>query len=121
MHFERKFEDRKNIEKTVVRMLASAGDAEGGKEGLDGWTGRIQHAPGPSQGWAGGLFALRVTRRGYLEALILGGEEVERITCHSQVQKKMKIIAEKPHTQTQYYRHHGTQCKPRGRVGKRLF
>ena len=36
----------------------------------------------------GGLFALRVTRRGYLEALRLGGEEVERITCRSQVQQK---------------------------------
>ena len=41
-------------------------------------TGQIRHAPGPSQGWAGGLFALRVTRRGTgrLEALRLEGFEV---------------------------------------------
>ena len=41
-------------------MVASAGDAEGGKEGLDGWTG---NAPGPSQGWAGGFHMLRTDRR----------------------------------------------------------
>ena len=70
--------DRKNIEKEVVRMVALAGDAESGKEGLDGWD-----RPGPARldhhkGWAGGLFALRVTRRGGLKAWRLGGLEAWR-------------------------------------------
>ena len=38
---------------------------------VDG-TDKIRHATAQA-GWAGGLFALRVTRRGYLETRRLGG------------------------------------------------
>ena len=52
----RKFGSGKKIEKTVVRMLASAGDADPGKEGFredKGQVGQIQHAfAHPSDGRA---------------------------------------------------------------------
>ena len=53
------------------KLVASAGDAEAAQEGFL-WLGlirqgQVQHAPAPTGG-AGGLFALRVTRRGPLEA-----------------------------------------------------
>ena len=71
--------DRKTLKKKVVGVVASAGDAEGGKEGLGGWDRPDPARPWPLPlGWAGGLFALRVTRRGTgrLEALRLEGFEV---------------------------------------------
>ena len=37
--FERKMGDEKKVVKKVVRMLASAGHAMAGKEGLGGWMG----------------------------------------------------------------------------------
>ena len=46
-------EGQEKVKKKVVGVVASAGDAEGGKEGLDGWTGQIWHAPGPSMGMGG--------------------------------------------------------------------
>ena len=39
--------DIKKVKKQVVKEIASAGDAEGGKEGLDGWTGRDSARPWP--------------------------------------------------------------------------
>ena len=47
-HFERKMRDRKKVKKKVVKVIASAGDAEGGKEGLGGWDGQdsARHGPG---------------------------------------------------------------------------
>ena len=58
--------DEKNDEKKVVSAVASAGTAYPGKEGF----GRIPERADlarlrSSFGWAGGLFALRVTRRGH--------------------------------------------------------
>ena len=47
--------DRKKHKKKVVKEIASAGDAEGGKEGLGGWDRPDLARHGPSQGWAGGL------------------------------------------------------------------
>ena len=67
----RNFGGGKNDEKTVVSVVASAGNADPGKEGFreDSQVGEggIQHAFAHPNGWAGGLFALRVTRRGHLE------------------------------------------------------
>ena len=65
----RNFGGGKNDEKTVVSAVASAGNADPGKEGFRedsqvGEMGQIQHAFAHPNGWAGGLFALRVTRRG---------------------------------------------------------
>ena len=63
----RNFGGGKNDEKTVVSVVASAGNADPGKEGFreDSQVdemGGIQHAFAHPNGWAGGLFALRVTR-----------------------------------------------------------
>ena len=44
---------RKKVKKQVVGAVASAGDAEGGKEGLDGWTGRGSARPWPIAGMGG--------------------------------------------------------------------
>ena len=44
-------------------------------------TGKIQHATAQAS-WAGGLFALRVTRRGHLEA---GGVEALRLGGFRQI------------------------------------
>ena len=64
-----KFGGAKKVEKNVVRVVASAGDAYPSKEGFreDSHVGQVQHAFAHPNGWAGGLFALRVTRRGHLE------------------------------------------------------
>ena len=52
-----------------MKVLASAGDTDPGKEGFredsQVGVGGIQHAFAHPNGWAGGLFALRVTRRGH--------------------------------------------------------
>ena len=61
-----------------MKEIASAGDAEGGKEGLGGWDSKDPARPRSSFGWAGGLFALRVTRRGGLKAWRLEGLEAWR-------------------------------------------
>ena len=65
----RKFGGAKKVGKNVVSVVASAGDAYPSKEGFreDSQVGKIQHAFAHPNGWAGGLFALRVTRRGHLE------------------------------------------------------
>ena len=39
--------DRKKVKKTVVKPIASAGDAEGGKEGLGGWDRQDPARPWP--------------------------------------------------------------------------
>ena len=39
--------DRKTVKKQVVRGIASAGDAEGGKEGLGGWDRQGSSTPRP--------------------------------------------------------------------------
>ena len=39
--------DRKKVKKTVVKEIASAGDAEGGKEGLGGWDRQGSSTPRP--------------------------------------------------------------------------
>ena len=39
--FGKKIWDRKKNKKKDGKLMASAGSAEGGKEGLDGWTGKI--------------------------------------------------------------------------------
>ena len=66
----RNFGGAKKVKKNVVRVVASAGDAYPSKEGFreDSQVGQIQHAFAHPNGWAGGLFALRVTRRGDWEA-----------------------------------------------------
>ena len=68
-NFGPKKRKQKKHEKKQVKAVASAGTADPGKEGLEGQTSQIQHAP-TQWDWAGGLFALRVTRRG---SLWLGG------------------------------------------------
>ena len=63
-----KFGGAKQVEKNVVSAVASAGDAYPSKEGFrEDSQVKIQHAFAHPNGWAGGLFALRVTRRGHLE------------------------------------------------------
>ena len=60
----------------TVKAQASEGHAMAGREGFGKgkWVGQARsNTPGP-MGWAGGLFALRVTRRGQLEA---GGLEIK--------------------------------------------
>ena len=73
--WEENLEALKKSEKNVVSVVASAGDAYPSKEGFgeDSQVGQVQHAFAHPNGWAGGLFALRVTRRGYLETRRLGG------------------------------------------------
>ena len=41
--------DRKKVKKKVVKVIASAGDAEGGKEGLGGWDRQRFGTPRPRQ------------------------------------------------------------------------
>ena len=59
----------KNDEKTEVKGIASEGDADPGQDPPAGFlkhdSARLRS---PGCRWAGGLFALRVTRRGDLEA-----------------------------------------------------
>ena len=74
-----KFGGGKKSQKQVVRTLASAGTADPGKEGFredKGQGGKIQHAFAHPKGWAGGLFPLRVSRRGHMR---LRGLEALRI------------------------------------------
>ena len=60
--------DEKNDEKKVAKAVASAGDADPGQDPPAGF---LKHGSArlrsPGCRWAGGLFALRVTRRGHLE------------------------------------------------------
>ena len=60
--------DEKNDEKKVAKVVASAGDADPGQDPPAGFFRKIRHAFAHPNGWAGGLFALRVPRRGPLEA-----------------------------------------------------
>ena len=46
-------ERHQKVKQKVVGAVASAGDAEGGKEGLDGWTGRDLARPWPIAGMGG--------------------------------------------------------------------
>ena len=80
MYFERKIIDGKSVEKKVNKVIASAGDADPGQGGFLGGSqaGRDPARLRSSSGWAGGLFALRVTRRGRLKAWRLGGLEAWR-------------------------------------------
>ena len=64
----RNFGGGKNDEKTVVSVVASAGNADPGKEGFRedsqvGEMGEIQHAFAHPNGWAGGFNVLRTDRR----------------------------------------------------------
>ena len=63
-----KFRGEKSDEKKVGKVVASAGDADPGQDPPAGFFRKIRHAFAHPNGWAGGLFALRVTRRGDLEA-----------------------------------------------------
>ena len=59
-------EMKKKVEKKTATAIASEGHAMAGREGFGKgkWVGQARsNTPGP-MGWAGGLFALRVTRRG---------------------------------------------------------
>ena len=58
----------KKVEKKRVKPVASEGYARAGREGFGmGQDRPYLTRPRSSSGWAGGLFALRVTRRGHLE------------------------------------------------------
>ena len=71
-----KFRGEKNDEKKVWKLIASAGHADPGQDPPAGFlrqgSARLRSPGGRG---AGGLFALRVTRRGHLEAWRLGGFE----------------------------------------------
>ena len=45
--------NKKKHEKKQVKAVASAGHADPGKEGLEGQTSKVQHAPGPPCGMGG--------------------------------------------------------------------
>ena len=62
-----KFRGEKSDEKKVGKVVASAGDADPGQDPPAGFFRKVRHAFAHPNGWAGGLFALRVTRRGHLE------------------------------------------------------
>ena len=71
-----KFRGEKIDEKKVWKALASAGDADPGQDPPAGFFRKVRHAFAHPNGWAGGLFALRVTRRGHLEVGSLGFESL---------------------------------------------
>ena len=70
-----KIRGKKIVTKKVRKVLASARDADPGQDPPAGFFRKVRHAFAHPNGWAGGLFALRVTRRGHLEAWRLGGFE----------------------------------------------
>ena len=61
------FEAKKVMQQKVGKLVASAGDADPGQDPPAGFFRKIRHAFAHPNGWTGGLFALRVTRRGDLE------------------------------------------------------
>ena len=88
-----KFRGETNDEKKVWKPLASAGDAEPGQDPPAGFlkhdSARLRSPGGRG---AGGLFALRVTRRGHLEAWRLRGFEPKIEDWTGRYLDKLRIL-----------------------------